>query len=129
MWSLTAQNGAAELVFGTHRVRLADIAKAEGAGLSDRYSDGIVLFAMVFVVAGGALAFGVAEYGMRERFLLGTCFLGLLAYMGFSELPKLNEQKFFEVRLTLKTGETLNFACTDQDEARAFLAATGAYQV
>ena len=112
-----------ELCFGRHRFALNDITAIATEDIRDSVTDGILLAAMAFVIVACALAFGVFDGPLRERFLLGTVFLGFLGYMGLSELPKLRQQKFFKITFTLQGGSNVTFASADRTETEALLAA------
>lgn len=117
-------NAAAEvLCFGANRVTLNDITAIATEEIGDRLLDGILFAAILFVVVACALAFGVFDGPLRERFLLGTVVLGFLGCMGLSELPKLRQQKFFKVYFTLQNGKHVTFASANRAETDALLTA------
>ena len=126
MWAIERAGGDSRdevLHFGRHSIAIADIAGIAPEETRDRFTDGLLLAAMIFFVVAGALAFGVFDGGIRPRFLLATVFLGFLGFMGISELRKVSAQSFFQVRLDLKDAPPVVFASADRAEVDGLLAA------
>ncbi len=122
MWEIERTAAGDVVHFGRNRFALADVARVSGEEVRDRYTDGLLLGAVVFLAAACAISFGVFDGGLRSRYLLGTVFLAFLGIAGISELAKLNRQSYYEVKIALVTGETLTFTSADRADVEAFMA-------
>ena len=70
-------------------------------------------------------AFGVSEFGWRERFLLGTAFLSFLGVAGLYESSKIKAMAgFFEVKIATGKHGVVTFASADEREVDALLGAS-----
>jgi Family of unknown function (DUF6232) len=121
MWQVERTAGGDIMHFGRHRFPVSDVTAVSGEEVRDRYTDGILMGAMLFFVIACALAFGVFDGGLRTRFLLGTVFLAFLGTAGMLELGRLNRQSYFEVKITLQSGERLVFTSVDRADVEAFM--------
>ena len=121
MWQVEQTSIGDVVHFGRNRFAISDVEAVSGEEVHDRYTDGILLGAMVFVALACVLAFGVFDGGLRTRFLLGTVLLSFLGFAALSELWKLNQQHYFEVKITLRSGETLKFASANRADVEAFM--------
>ena len=122
MWQVERTARGDIMHFGRHRFLISDVAAVSGEQAGDTYSDGLLLGAFAFLVLACALAFGVFDGGLRPRFLLGTVFLGFLGFAGLSELTTLKRQSWYEIKITLVSGETLNFTSADRADIDVFMA-------
>ena len=121
MWSVERAQQGDVVVFGRHRFAVADVDSVSGEEVRDSDFDGLLLAAMIVLIAACALAFGVFDGGLGTRFLLGTVFLTFLGFAGLTELRKLDQQSFFEVRITLRSGEPILFASADRADVERLM--------
>ncbi len=115
--------------FGSQQVAIADITGISLEEVSEPQSAGLFLKAMGFVSFAAFLAFYVFESGGRERFLLGTLFLGFLGIAALFEASRQPSLSHFELTFTLKDGRRAVFASADRADIQALalrLAAEGA---
>ncbi len=126
MWQVERAAGGDVMHFGRHRFPISDVTAVSGEEVRDRYTDGLVMGAMLFFAVACALAFGVFDGGLSSRFLLGTVFLTFLGAAGFSELGRLNRQSHYEVSISLQSGERLVFTSADRADVEAFMRRLGA---
>lgn len=122
MWQVERTARGDVMHFGRNRFLISDVAAIAGEKVADTYADGLLLGAMFFLVVACALAFGAFDGGLRPRFLLGTVFLGFLGFAGLSELTSLKRQSWYEIKITLVSGETLNFTSADPADVDVFMA-------
>jgi Family of unknown function (DUF6232) len=122
MWQVERTAHGDVMHFGRNRFLIGDVAAVSGEVVGDTYADGLLLGAFAFLLTACALAFGVFDGGLRPRFLLGTAFLGLLGFAGLSELISLKRQRWYEIKITLASGKTLNFTSADRADVDVFMA-------
>ena len=116
-------DGRRVLWFGPHRIALHDIQSVSDSALTERPVDGLQLGAMAFLVIACLLAFVVYEYEWRDRYLLGTVFLGILGWVGVFEVRNIKPQSFFQISLDTAKQGTVVFASANRAEVDALLAA------
>lgn len=121
MWAIETQGcaGGREVRFGAHRIAIVDIAALSLEEVRDQQATGLFVAATAFLLAAGILAYCVFEAGARERFLLGTFFLGGLGIAGLIESLRLRRTSHFELTLTLKDGRRTVFTSADRADIAA----------
>ena len=118
----SAANGRRVLWFGPHRIAISDIQSVNSEEARERPIDGLLLGAIVFLAVSCILAFAVYENEWRERFLLGTVFLGFLGTIGVTEVRKIAPQSFFQIKIATASQGTIIFASANRAEVDALLA-------
>lgn len=115
--------------FGNQQIAIADITGISLEEARVPQSAGLFLKAMGFVCFAAFLAFYVFEAGGRERFLLGTLFLGFLGVAALFEASRQPSLSHFELTFTLRDGRRTVFTSADRADIQALalrLAAVGA---
>lgn len=118
--------------FGQRQIAIADIVAMSLEEVREPQGAGLFLKAMGFVCFSAFLAYYVFEVGGRERFLLGTLFLGGLGLAALFEASRQPHLSHFELTFTLKDGSRAVFASSDRADVQALalrLAAEGAPHV
>lgn len=118
--------------FGEQQIALADITAMSLEEVREPQGAGLFLKAVGFVSFAAFLAYYVFEVGGRERFLLGTLFLGGLGVAALAEASRQPHLSHFELAFMLKDGRRVVFASADRADIQALalrLAAEGAPHV
>lgn len=121
-WGLV-QDGEGQRIlwFGSKRIALDDIQSITAEEVRERPVQGLLIGASVFLLVAMMLAFVVFENGWRERFLLGTVFLGLLGFAGVFETTKISAQRFFQVKIGTGSQGIVTFASANPSEVDELL--------
>ncbi len=106
------------LRMGSKHIRLADVTSVERIDHAERDFQGVLLMGCVFSTASAILFVGVYEYGMRERFLLGSFIFLVLGLISLYEAATCTTFRFVQLRIGLAHGENL-YTTADADDAAA----------
>lgn len=134
MWRIEEsgdRSGARFVRLGAQQVRISDIAFISLEEVRSSLSGGLFLNGTVFMCVAALLAYYVYEVGGRERFLIGSVFLGFLGLAAVSEALRLHGQRHYEMTLILKDSRRIVFTSANRADIQALalrLAAEGAVQ-
>lgn len=134
MWRIEEareHSGARFVRLGAEQVRISDITFMNLEEVRSSPSGGLFLNGTVFLCVAALLAYYVYEVGGRERFLIGTVFLGLLGVAAVSEALRMRGLRHYELELILSGGRRIVFTSADRADIQALalrLAAEGAPQ-
>lgn len=112
-------SGARFVRFGQQHIAIADITAMSLEEVREPQGAGLFLKSMGFVCFAAFLAYYVFEVGARERFLLGTLFLGALGLAALFEASRQPHLSHFELTFTLTDGRRVVFASADRADIQA----------
>lgn len=118
MWDRLSFGEGATLRLGDKHIRLADVRAVERSDHSERDYQGVLVMGCVFTAAAALLMIGVLDYGMRERFLLGSAIFFVLGLTSLYEAATSTTLRFVRLRIATTGGETL-FTTADLADAAA----------
>jgi hypothetical protein len=127
MWDIVtdANSGQPLLRIGEQYIALSEILEIEHTELVERDYKGLLAMGVAFMVVATIFLILVAEFGWRERFILGAVVTATLGMMSLYESATSTRIGFVELRIFTRSGEEL-FTTADHGDAAALeLAITG----
>ena len=106
------------LRMGAKHIRLTDVTSVERIEHAERDFQGVLMMGAIFTTASAIFFVGVYEYGMRDRFLLGSFIFLVLGVISLYEAATSTTFRFVQLRIGLAHGETL-YTTADAADAAA----------
>lgn len=127
MWDIVTdpQSGKPLLRVGDQYVALGDILEIEHTEHVERDFKGLLVMGSLFMVACVVFLLLVADFGWRERFMLGAVVTGLLGMASLYEAMVSTKIAFVELRIATRDGDELFTTADHADAAALEFAVTG----